>query len=170
LGHVFKLGLRYSEVFGTVYLDRDGQQRPIWMGCYGIGVGRTLAAAVEAGHDDRGIIWPAALAPYQVHLVALNVDNPEVAAAATRLYEGLGARRVEVLFDDRVESAGVKFNDADLLGLPLRVSLGPRGLRAGQVELRVRAGGEPETVGLDDATDAIAGRVATMLNGEADAA
>jgi prolyl-tRNA synthetase len=162
LGHVFKLGRRYSEAFGARYLDRAGQQQLIWMGCYGIGIGRTLAAVAEASHDARGIVWPAALAPYHVHLAALNVDNPDVARASNALYEDLTGRGVEVLFDDRAESAGVKLNDADLLGLPLRVAVGPRGLREGRVELKARAGGDVESLPLDGAAAQIAERVASM--------
>jgi prolyl-tRNA synthetase len=159
LGHIFKLGLRYSEVFDARYLDREGQQRPMWMGCYGIGISRLVAAAVEAGHDERGIIWPAPLAPYAVHLVALNVDNTAVLEAANGLYEELRQAGVEVLFDDRTESAGVKFNDADLLGLPLRVTLGPRGVKQGETELKWRASGQAEVVPLARAAGEIAKRV-----------
>ncbi|MDQ3702631.1 MAG: proline--tRNA ligase, partial [Chloroflexota bacterium] len=139
LGHIFKLGLTYSPALGARYLDRDGQQQPMWMGCYGIGIGRTLAAAVEASHDAQGIIWPPPLAPYDVHLVALNPDNADVARAAGDLYSALQGAGVDVLFDDRLESAGVKFNDADLLGSPQRVTVGPRGVRQGEIEIRRRA-------------------------------
>lgn len=159
LGHVFKLGTRYSDAFGAAYLDAEGHERPIWMGCYGIGVGRTLAAVVEAHHDERGIVWPPAIAPYDVHVVALNLDNVDVSAAAERVYAGLTARGVTVLFDDRLESAGVKFNDADLIGLPLRVTVGPRGLRDGVVELRSRSTGESDQVALDAAIEAVALRM-----------
>ncbi|MGH2352575.1 MAG: proline--tRNA ligase [Chloroflexota bacterium] len=156
VGHIFKLGLRYSEVMGARFLDRDGRQQPMWMGCYGIGVGRMVAAAVEIGHDDQGIVWPPALAPYHVHLLALNVDNPEVATAAGHLYDELQAKGVDVLYDDRPESPGVKFNDADLLGLPLRATVGPRGLRQGEIELRWRATGETQTIPLGGAAQRIA--------------
>ena len=155
LGHVFKLGTRYSDAFGAAYLDPEGQERPIWMGCYGIGIGRTLAAIVEAHHDDRGIIWPVAVAPYDVHLVALNLDNPDVKSAADRLYADLTDAKLEVLYDDRTESAGVKFNDADLFGLPQRITLGPRGLREGLVELRHRATGETLQLPLDGVSEAL---------------
>ncbi|HET7768682.1 MAG TPA: proline--tRNA ligase [Chloroflexota bacterium] len=141
LGHIFKLGTRYTTAFDASYLDADGRERSIWMGCYGIGVGRTLAAVVEAHHDERGIVWPAPVAPYDVHLVALNVDNPEVKSAAERVYAELSAAHRAVLYDDRVESPGVKFNDADLIGLPVRITVGPRGLREGVVEVRDRASG-----------------------------
>jgi prolyl-tRNA synthetase len=151
LGHIFKLGVRYSEVLGARYLDSEGRQQPLWMGCYGIGVGRTLAGAVEAGHDERGIVWPPALAPYSVHLVALGYDQPDLAPVADALYQELQEAGLSVLLDDRVESAGVKLNDADLLGLPLRVTLGPRGLRQGEIELRWRATGETRTIPLEGA-------------------
>jgi prolyl-tRNA synthetase len=165
VGHVFKLGTRYSQVFDARYLDAAGQQRIVWMGCYGIGVGRTLAAAVELGHDEKGIVWPAAIAPYHVHLIALNVDTASVAEAAGGLYRGLLDQGIEVLFDDRAESAGIKFNDADLIGLPLRVTLGPRGLRDGQVEVRPRAGGPPATIPIQGAAGAIRQRVQELLAG-----
>jgi prolyl-tRNA synthetase len=169
LGHIFKLGVRYSEALGARYLDPAGRQQPVWMGCYGIGIGRTLAAAVEMeapqpGHDERGIIWPPALAPFDVHLVALNYDHPDVNPAADELYRALQDAGVAVVLDDRPESAGVKLNDADLLGLPLRVTLGPRGLRRGgeqppYVEVRRRASGDTETVPLEGA----AGRITALL-------
>src|SRR6266542_3012042 len=154
LGHIFKLGLRYSEAMGARYLDREGEQRTMWMGCYGIGITRILAAAAEAGHDDKGIAWPLPLAPYHVHLVALNVDSADVAQAAEALYEALLAAGVEVLYDDRPESAGVKFNDADLLGIPWRITLGPRGVKQGQIELKARTAAESETVPLAEAVAA----------------
>jgi prolyl-tRNA synthetase len=159
LGHIFKLGLRYSEAFEARYLDREGQQRLMWMGCYGIGISRMVAAAIEARHDDRGIVWPAPLAPYQVHLVALNVDSAGVMDAAQGLYQQLRDAGVEVLFDDRPESAGVKFNDADLLGLPLRTTVGPRGVKQGEVELKWRATGQAEVVPLAGAAEEIVRRI-----------
>jgi prolyl-tRNA synthetase len=172
LGHIFKLGGRYSEALGARYLDPAGRQQPVWMGCYGIGIGRTLAAAVEMesprpGHDERGIIWPPALAPFDVHLVALNYDHPDVTPAADALYQALQDAGVAVLLDDRTESAGVKLNDADLLGLPLRVTVGPRGLRRGgeqppYVEVRPRAAGDTQIVPLDGA----AGRIIALLRSE----
>jgi prolyl-tRNA synthetase len=162
LGHVFKLGTRYTEAFGARYLDATGQPHPIWMGCYGIGVGRTIAAAVEHHHDAQGIVWPASIAPCDVHLVAVNVDHPDVAATADALYQSLLDTGVAVLYDDRLESAGVKFNDADLIGVPLRVTVGPRGVRQGQVEVRPRAGGEAEAVPLEGAAPAIARRVRAL--------
>ncbi len=159
VGHVFKLGVFYSETLGAAYLDREGRQRPIIMGCYGIGVGRLLAAAIEQNHDEKGIIWPIAIAPYQVHLLALNLDSPPVAQAAEELYKALTRAGLEVLFDDRAESPGVKFNDADLLGLPMRLVVSPRTLRDQEAELKRRIAQEAVRVPLA----AVAERVKTML-------
>ncbi len=139
VGHVFKLGAVYSELLGAYVPDRDGAQRPIIMGCYGIGVGRLLAAVVEQSHDEHGIIFPQSIAPYQVCLMALNVEREEVAQAAEALYGDLQDAGVQVLYDDRQESAGVKFNDADLLGMPLRLVVSPRNLRQDVVEVKVRS-------------------------------
>lgn len=139
VGHVFKLGTFLSETFGAYFTDADGNQKPCIMGCYGIGVGRLLAAAVEQNHDDKGIIWPMPVAPYQVHLCGLSLDNEKVKAAAEKLYKDLRTGGVEVLYDDRIESPGVKFNDADLLGMPLRITVSPRSLDKGGVELKKRS-------------------------------
>ncbi len=155
VGHVFKLGTFYSESLEATYLDRDGAQKPIIMGCYGIGVGRLLAAAIEQNNDERGIVFPASIAPYQVYLAALNVDDPEVMQAAGDLYRQLSEAGFETLYDDREESAGVKFNDADLLGLPVRVVVGPRGLREGAAEVRRRDEAHGRAVTLDGVADAV---------------
>ncbi|KTB47893.1 proline--tRNA ligase [Dehalogenimonas alkenigignens] len=138
VGHVFKLGTFLAETFGATYADAEGNQRPCIMGCYGIGVGRLLAAAIEQNHDDKGIIWPMPIAPYQVQLCALSLDNERVRAAAEKLYEDLRAAGVEVLYDDRIDSPGVKFNDADLLGMPIRITISPRSLDKGGMELKKR--------------------------------
>ncbi|MEA3298123.1 MAG: proline--tRNA ligase, partial [Chloroflexota bacterium] len=123
VGHVFKLGTFLSDKFDASFLDRDGVSRPLVMGCYGIGLGRLLAAIVEQNHDDKGIIWPALVAPYQVYLCPLYGSDPKVASLAEEIYGELQAQGIEVLFDDRKESPGIKFNDADLLGIPLRLIL-----------------------------------------------
>ncbi len=136
VGHVFKLGTFYTRTLGTEYTDEDGKLNAIVMGCYGIGITRVLAAAIEQNHDERGVIFPAPIAPFQVHLIALNADDAEVKKQAEALYEELGASGHEVFFDDRVESAGVKFNDADLLGFPVRVVVSPRNLKSGVVEIK----------------------------------
>jgi prolyl-tRNA synthetase len=124
VGHVFKLGTFLSEKMRASFLDQEGVGRPIIMGCYGIGVGRVMAAVVELNHDGRGIIWPVSVAPYQVYLCPLMLEKPGVLSAAEQVYAELQAEGLEVLFDDRQESPGVKFNDADLLGMPLRLTLG----------------------------------------------
>ena len=135
VGHVFKLG-----------------ERPVIMGCYGIGVGRLLAAAIEQNHDDKGIIFPSPIAPFQVHLVALNPQEAEVSAAADRLYADCTAQGYEVLYDDRAETAGVKFNDADLLGLPVRLVVSPRNLKQQAVEVKQRSEAEGALVPLGELT------------------
>ena len=147
VGHIFKLGSFFSEALGAQYLDQSGQLRPMLMGCYGIGVGRLLAAAIEQNHDDKGIMFPAPIAPYQVHLVGLNLSDPEVASAADALYQQLWDAGLETLYDDRIdESAGVKLNDADLVGLPVRLVVSPRNLRSGMVELKGRSESEATMV------------------------
>ena len=151
VGHVFKLGTRYSEVLGASFPDQNGAQHPIIMGCYGIGVGRLLAAAVEQSHDEKGIIFSPAIAPYDVCLTVLNVEKEEVADAAESLYQSLQDANVQVLYDDRSESAGVKFNDADLLGLPVRVVVSPRNLRQGVVEIKRRSASDAATVPSEEA-------------------
>ena len=150
VGHVFKLGTFFSEVFGAYYLDAQGKQQPIVMGCYGIGVGRLMAAAMEQNHDDKGIIWPVPIAPYQVHICALSMDKSDVQSAADQLYSTLQGEGLEVLYDDRDESPGVKFNDADLLGMPVRLTVSPRNLKSGSDEFTERATMETRMVPLDD--------------------
>ena len=160
VGHVFKLGTFYTRTIGAEYSDEQGRLNPMVMGCYGIGVTRVLAAAIEQNHDDAGIVYPAPIAPFQVHLVALNADNPDVAAAAERTYDDLQARGYEVLFDDRAESAGVKFNDADLLGLPVRVVVSPRNIKSGVIEVKRRRDADATQVAPDALEPTIAGLLA----------
>ena len=155
VGHVFKLGTRFSEVLEASFPDQDGAQHPIIMGSYGIGVGRLLAAAVEQNHDVKGMVLPTAIAPYQVWLAALNVEREEVAQEAEALYQALLDEGVEVLYDDRTESAGVKLNDADLLGLPVRVVVSPRNLRQDLVEIKLRSESDATTVPREDAMERI---------------
>jgi prolyl-tRNA synthetase len=149
MGHVFKLGTMYAESIGVHYLDEAGERHPVVMGCYGIGVERMMAAIIEANHDDNGIIWPAEVAPYDVHIVALNLDQPAVAAALADLEERLAAAKLTALIDDRDDSAGAKFKDADLIGIPLRVTVSPRALEKGGVEVKLRRSGEMEILPLD---------------------
>ncbi|MFH1002813.1 MAG: YbaK/EbsC family protein, partial [Chloroflexota bacterium] len=150
VGHVFKLGTFLSEKLGAVYTDASGAPHPIVMGCYGIGVGRLLAAAIEQNHDDKGIVWPLPIAPYQVYLCPLYRENTPVEAVADRLYGELMEQGWEVLFDDRRESPGVKFNDADLLGIPFRVTVSPRTLEKDSVEVKRRAEKESRLVPLNE--------------------
>jgi len=149
VGHIFYLGTKYSQSMGAVFLDESGSEKTIEMGCFGIGVGRTAAASIEQNHDDKGIIWPVPIAPFTVCLLSMNPGDEEIARTADKIYRDLSDSGIEVLYDDRDERAGVKFNDADLIGIPLRVTLGKRGLKEGNVELRVRATGEESKVPLD---------------------
>jgi len=150
VGHVFKLGTFLSEKLGALFLDQSGVSHPIIMGCYGIGLDRLLAAAIELNHDDKGIIWPMSIAPYHIYLCPLHQENPEVEAAAENLFANLEAKGLEVLFDDRKESPGVKFNDADLLGMPLRVTISPRTLDKNSAEIKKRSEKEAQLVPLEE--------------------
>ncbi len=148
VGHVFKLGTKYSSAMQCNFQDAEGQDHPMIMGCYGMGVGRTVAAAIEQNHDDKGIVWPLPLAPYEVDLVLLNSDRPEVVAAAEKLYADMVAAGLDVLFDDRNDRPGVKLNDMDLIGFPLRVVVGKRSLDSGEIEMSLRRDGEKRSVPL----------------------
>jgi prolyl-tRNA synthetase len=152
VGHVFKLGTFISERFGAFFLDNDGKSRPIIMGSYGIGLGRLLASIVEQSHDDKGIIWPLSAAPYQVYLCPLSLDKSAVLPTAEKIYQELQKEGIEVLFDDRDDSPGVKFNDADLLGIPLRLTLSPRTLQSQSVEAKWRTEKEAQLLPLDNLT------------------
>lgn len=148
VGQVFKLGTRYSEAMGATFLNEEGRAEPLIMGCYGIGVSRTLSAIVEQHHDDRGIIWPRNVAPFDLHLIAINTKDEAQVELANRLYEELG-QTYDVLYDDRKERAGVKFADADLIGLPIRVNVGKKA-GEGIVEVKVRATGEVIETSIDE--------------------
>ena len=141
-GQIFALGTKYSEAMGATFLDETGKAQPMQMGCYGIGVGRTMAAAIEQNHDEHGIIWPRAIAPYEVVVVAVNAKVEEQLRYAEEIYEELRAAGVDVLLDDRRERAGVKFNDCDLIGYPVRIAIGPKTLENGSIEVKVRRTGE----------------------------
>ncbi|ABA87941.1 prolyl-tRNA synthetase [Syntrophotalea carbinolica DSM 2380] len=151
VGHVFKLGTKYSAALGATVLDDQGQDRELFMGCYGIGVGRTVAAAIEQNHDENGIVFPMPIAPFHVLVTVVNPRQEEVLAAAENLYAELQALGVEVLLDDRDERPGSKFKDADLIGIPLRLTVGARGLKENAVELQERAGGERRMLPLAEA-------------------
>ncbi len=155
VGHIFKLGTKYSEKMACRFQDAEGNEHPMIMGCYGLGVGRTVAAAIEQNHDEKGIVWPLPLAPFEVVLVVLNADKPEVVEAAEGLYDRLVEAGIDVLFDDRPERPGVKFNDMDLIGFPVRAVVGKRGLEAGEVELSLRRDGEKRPTPIGELVPAV---------------
>jgi prolyl-tRNA synthetase len=150
VGHVFKLGTFLSETFDAYFIDENGESRPVVMGCYGIGLGRLLAAAIEQNNDEKGIIWPVPIAPCHVYLCPLYREGTRVAEIADKLYADLEAAGLEVLYDDRIESPGVKFNDADLLGVPYRITVSPRTLEKDSIELKKRSEKDSEIVPLAD--------------------
>jgi prolyl-tRNA synthetase len=149
VGHVFKLGKKYSNALKATYLDRNGKEQVITMGCYGIGIGRTAAAAIEQSHDEAGIIFPLPIAPFEVLVLAVNTNDEDVMQKAETIYDELRAAGCEVLFDDRKERAGIKFKDADLIGIPIRVVVGKKKLAEGLVEVSLRKDREKEDVSAD---------------------
>lgn len=155
VGQVFKLGTKYSEALHATFLDNQGKSHPFVMGCYGIGVTRTVAASIEQNHDDDGIIWPVAIAPYEAVIVPANNKSEEVMAAAGKLYEDMEDSRDEVVLDDRNERAGIKFKDADLIGYPVRVTIGKKWQQSGCVEIKIRRSGEVVEVPLEEAKDKV---------------
>ncbi|MGC8640287.1 MAG: proline--tRNA ligase [Isosphaeraceae bacterium] len=155
IGHVFKLGTKYSKAMGATYLDEKGTEIPIIMGCYGIGINRIMAAAIEAGHDGNGIVWPLAIAPYQVILVPLQPHSTAVMEATTAIEKALEAAGVDVLTDDRDLRPGVKFKDVDLIGIPLRVVIGERGLKDGSIEVKWRGETTARNIPLASAAEGI---------------
>jgi prolyl-tRNA synthetase len=147
MGHIFKLGTRYSEKMDATFLDAEGKTQHAIMGCYGIGTSRLVQGVIEANHDERGIVWPRSLAPFDVHLVGLGLDRPEIAEKVDAVYASLTDGGLDVLYDDRHDaSAGVKFNDADLIGLPLRITLSPRSLEKDSIEVKRRDAAESELI------------------------
>lgn len=155
VGQVFKLGTKYSEALHATFLDNQGKSHPFVMGCYGIGVTRTVAASIEQNHDDDGIIWPVAIAPYEAVIVPANNKSEDVMAAARKLYEDMEDSRDEVVLDDRNERAGIKFKDADLIGYPVRVTIGKKWQQSGCVEIKIRRSGEVVEVPLEEAKDKV---------------
>ena len=155
VGQVFYLGRKYSELMGATYLDAEGRERPIEMGCYGIGISRLVAAAVEQNHDDNGIIWPSSIAPFQVLVLPINYTDKATREAADLLYGELRQRGLEVLLDDRDERPGVKFKDGDLIGIPLRITIGAKGLQKGSLELRWRREGKSIDIPITGAAQTI---------------
>jgi prolyl-tRNA synthetase len=164
VGHVFKLGTKYSEAMHATVLDARGKERTLVMGCYGIGVGRTAAAAIEQNHDENGIVWPMPLAPFQVIITLLNPNDEAVLSAGEALYDQLLAEGIEVLLDDRDERPGSKFKDAELLGIPLRVTVGARGLKEQSFELQDRQTGEQSMLPIDSAAETIVAQVHTAFS------
>ncbi len=163
VGHIFKLGTGYSEAMKATFLDSDGQERPFIMGCYGIGVSRVIAAAIEQNHDENGIIFPMPLAPFQVIILNLGTKNEKITQASEQLYLELQQRGFDVLYDERDERPGSKFKDADLLGIPLRLTLGKTYEKEGRVELRHRKSGETSTLDYDDVVNTVSGIVEQAL-------
>ncbi len=164
LGHIFKLGTKYSQALGATFLDREGQARPLVMGCYGIGIGRLLAAVIESHHDEEGIVWPASVAPFHVLVTVLNPTAPPQLTLATSIAAHLAQQGLDVLFDDRERSPGEKFHDAKLVGIPVLVAIGPRSLRKGEVEIERRRDGARDVVSADLA--AIQRSVGDLLRAE----
>jgi len=155
VGNTFMLGTKYSEALGAKYLDAEGKEKPCLMGSYGIGITRTPQAALERYFDDKGIIWPKAIAPYLVELIPISMESETQVAAAEKIYEELTQAGIEVLYDDRPERAGVKFNDADLVGMPIRITIGDKSLKEGKIELKERAKKDFELVALEDVLEAV---------------
>jgi len=153
VGHVFKLGTKYSKAMNAVYLDAEGKDQPLFMGCYGIGIGRTVAAAIEQNNDENGIVFPIPIAPFHCSVVALNTKDADVMAVAENIHSDLEKLGLEVLFDDRDERPGVKFKDNDLIGIPLRIVVGSKGLAEGKVELKIRKSGETLRLSVEEAIE-----------------
>jgi prolyl-tRNA synthetase len=156
VGHIFKLGTKYAEALGARVVDDQGEERVIWMGSYGIGVGRSVAAIVESSFDDKGIVWPTAVAPYEAVVTVIKMDDGPTVAAADAIYQGLGDAGIDVIIDDRDERPGVKFADAELIGIPYRVTVGPKGLASGMVEITRRRDGVTQSVPVDQAVATVA--------------
>ncbi len=162
VGNIFKLGTRYSDALGCTYLDESGQLQPVVMGSYGIGLGRLIGCVAQECHDERGLDWPLSLAPFHVYLVGLDLDDESVWAASETLYSGLLQLGIEVLYDDRAERAGVKFNDADLLGIPVRVTVSRRTVATDVAEIKLRSADSIDLVALEGAPEAVAGRLRAL--------
>ncbi len=160
IGNIFKLGTKYSIPLHAVYLDKDGEERPIVMGSYGIGPARIAAAVIEQNHDESGIIWPESIAPFSVEIIPLNMNDDLIAGVSGRLYDELLSEGIDVLIDDREERAGVKFKDADLIGIPYHIIAGTKNLKEGFLEIKKRSTGERERIEIDRAGE----RIKNLLN------
>lgn len=164
VGHVFKLGTKYSKAMRAVFLDKDGEEKIMIMGCYGIGIGRTVAAAIEQNNDENGIIWPMPLAPYHVMITPININEADVRDTAETIYQTMLSEGIDVILDDRDERAGVKFKDADLIGIPLRITVGHKNLVHGNVELKIRKTGETRLCSVDDIMNQVKNIIKSELN------
>ena len=150
VGHVFKLGTKYSEAMNATFLNEKGEEKSMIMGCYGIGIGRTAAASIEQNHDEKGIIWPMPLAPFHAHLIPLNVNDKAIMTTAEAVYKNLINAGLDVFMDDRDERAGTKFNDADLIGIPIRITVGSKALKESSVEIKMRKAADVSLIKIDD--------------------
>ena len=155
IGHIFKLGIKYSQPLSALFTDENGKRRPMIMGCYGIGVSRMVAAVIETNHDENGIVWPKEISPFDVIILPLNMSDSQTKDTALKLYQELTALGVEALLDDRDERSGVKFNDADLIGIPLRIIIGPKSLKENKLEIQRRKDKSVEVVSIDQAVEKI---------------
>lgn len=164
VGHVFKLGTKYSKAMKAVFLDKDGQEKNMIMGCYGIGIGRTVAACIEQNNDAEGIIWPMPLAPFQVIIIPVNINEREIMETAENIYRSLTQIGAETILDDRDERAGVKFKDADLIGIPLRITVGKKNLVQGNVELKIRKTAETLLCSIENVSELVQGIIAKEMN------
>jgi prolyl-tRNA synthetase len=164
VGNIFQLGTKYSESMGCHFLDENGKRRPLVMGCYGIGIGRAMAAVIEQSHDKYGPIWPLAIAPFQVHICALNPKKEGVGEIAESIYRALEDSGIETLLDDRGEKAGFAFNDADLIGVPFRIIVSPKTVAEDQVELKTRDGSCKTFIPLDKVVTTLQERIAAELS------
>ncbi|MCX5903511.1 MAG: proline--tRNA ligase, partial [Proteobacteria bacterium] len=162
VGHIFKLGVKYSKTMAATYLDQQGREQYFVMGCYGIGVGRTVAAAIEQSHDENGIIFPPAIAPFSVVVVPVNTRDGQQMTIAETIYAGLLERGIEVLLDDRDERPGIKFKDTDLIGIPLRVTVGTKAVKEQSVDIKLRQGGYVALAAIDDAVNTVENMLKTI--------
>jgi len=162
VGHIFKLGVKYSKTMSATFLDQQGREQFFVMGCYGIGVGRTVAAAIEQSHDENGIIFPPAIAPFSVVVVPVNVRDSAQMSMAAQIYDGLAGLGIEVLLDDRDERPGIKFKDTDLIGIPLRVTVGTKAIKERVVDIKWRKGGDVQLVAIEDAVNIVAEKLKTI--------
>ena len=163
VGNIFQLGTKYSKPMNCTFLDKNGKSQPMIMGCYGLGVGRTLASVVEESHDEYGPVWPMSIAPFHLHLIALNPDKEGVKEKADELYDAFRKQGVEVLYDDRGEKAGFMFNDADLIGIPFRLIISPKSLARGKVEFKLRTSRDAELLDVNEAVSLLTVRVREEL-------